>query len=83
MVEDAIEAVEDEFFLWPCNVEVFNLWQSVQSQWIVVDGRVRRLDYPGVRLCLDMWDGIRRKERPAAWRMLQAMESASLEEWSD
>lgn len=74
---------EDEIFLWPENEDVFDLWKSVQSQWVREDGRIRRLYYPGVKICLDMWRGIKPRQRPAVWHLLQEMEFAALDEWSD
>lgn len=80
---DAEVVLEDEIYLWPENEDVFRLWRSVQSQWVREDGRIRRLYYPGVKICLEMWQGIKRKQWPEVWHLLQGMEFAALDEWSD
>lgn len=83
VIEGSIDLVEEKCFLWPENVEIFRFWQSVQTQWVISDGRIHRLHYEGVKICLEYWAGIRKKDRPEVWLMLQAMERATLEEWSD
>ncbi len=72
--------VEDEFFLWPENVGVFNFWNLIQTQWRVEDGRRSGLDYDGVRICLENSD-LRKRDRKKYFWLLQAMEFAAIEEW--
>lgn len=83
VIEKLPEVREDEFYLWPENYEVFSLWRTIQSQWNWDDGKRRGLNYPGVQICLGYWPGIRKKERVDAFHLLQAMEQAALEEWSN
>ncbi len=73
--------VEQEFHLWPENVPTFNLWLSVQTQWVIgMNGRTG-LDYSGVEVCMRLHQ-VRKKEQREIFVGLQAMEQASLDEWS-
>lgn len=72
--------VEQEFHLWPENVPTFNLWLSVQTQWVIgMNGRTG-LDYSGVEVCMRLHQ-VRKKEQRKIFVGLQAMEQASLDEW--
>lgn len=71
---------EDEFYLWPCNLETFQLWLSVQTQWRISDGHCTGLDYQGVQVCLIYQ--VRKKDRAVTLAMVQAMERAALDEWA-
>ena len=72
----------DEFYLWPENVSVFNLWGEIQTQWHVSDGQRTGLKYDGVMICLNLSRTIRKRERTEVFGLLQAMECAALNEWS-
>jgi hypothetical protein len=69
-------------YLWPENLEAWNLFQSVQSQWRGAGMAREGLDYAGVHRVI----GQRR-----AWRLhrrqrfseLQVMEAAALAEWAE
>lgn len=39
---------EEVGYLWPCNVEAWNHWQAVQSQWRIGMHGQTGLDYAGV-----------------------------------
>ena len=74
-------APEEEFYLWPENVATFNLWLSLQTQWITgMNGRTG-LNYAGVEVCMRLHQ-VRKKEQREMFVGLQAMEHAALDEWS-
>jgi hypothetical protein len=82
--------LEEECFLWPDNVQAFNLWMSVQTQWHwtsipggIGGGRAVRtgLNYPGVETCIKHRP-IPKKERAWYFTAVQEMEQAALEEWN-
>jgi hypothetical protein len=62
---------------------VFNLWGEIQTQWHVSDGRPIGLRYEGVIVCLNLCRTIKKRDRAAVFGLLQAMESAALNEWSN
>lgn len=74
--------VEEEYFLWPENVAAINLWLSVQTQWYTDGGCRTGLNYPGVQICIDNMAAVPKRERAKYFHMLQAMERAALDEWS-
>lgn len=82
VIEGPAEVALDEFYLWPENVAVFNLWCTVQTQWHVSDGQRTGLKYDGVMLCLAMCDYVKKRDRAEVFALLQAMECAALNEWS-
>jgi len=68
---------DDEAYLWPENVESWNAWQSVQTQWRhAPHGGVTGLDYSGVSAALTEIDPADRK---ACWIGIQACERATLD----
>jgi hypothetical protein len=74
--------VQDEAYLWPCNVQAWGVWCAVQSQWRAgVAGR-EGLDYAGVRAYLDE-AALCGDERRAIFTGIQAAEQASLEAWAE
>ena len=78
---ESTPALEDEFWLWPANVAVFNLWLAIQTQWHVgMNGRTG-LDYASVEACMRLHQ-VRKKEQREMFVGLQAMEQAALDEWS-
>ncbi len=81
VIQDHAEVKLDEFYLWPENVATFNLWGEIQTQWHVSDGQRTGLIYEGVMICLKLCSSIRKRERSEVFRLLQAMECASLNEW--
>lgn len=79
--EEPVLVDEDEFWLWPENKEAFWFWLSIQTQWQKDMERRVGLNYAGVEAAMRM-SGIRRKERPQLYKLIQVMESAALEEWA-
>ena len=78
---ESTPAAEEEFHLWPENVATFNLWLAVQTQWRVgMNGRTG-LDYSAVDVCMRLHQ-VRKKEQREMFVGLQAMEQATLDEWS-
>ena len=74
--------LDEKCYLWPCNLATFNLWQSVNTQWHVSDGRRTGLDYASVLSYMREIAAIKGKDRSAIFSGLQAMETASLVVWS-
>jgi hypothetical protein len=72
---------EDEFWLWPENEEAWWLWCTVQTQWVIGMAGPVGLNYPGVESCMRM-RGIPKKRIAGLFGLIQAMESAALEEWA-
>lgn len=73
----------DMFYLWPCNLRVFNIWHGIQTQWHVGMGGRTGLDYAGVLAYLREVLRIKPREVPQIFSSLQAMEFAALQAWSD
>lgn len=78
--EEGLGAVEDVFELWPDNVKTFHFWRLVQTQWHSDMGRRTGLNYPGIKVCMQM-RGIPKKEQDVLFQQLQVMEAAALNEW--
>lgn len=78
--QDAVPA-DDDFYLWPENVAIFNLWLAVQTQWNTDTGQRTGLDYAGVVACMGVMQ-LRKKDRQEHFYCLQQMERATLDEWS-
>lgn len=74
--------VEEDFFLWPENIEVFNFWRSVQSQWIYEMGYRTGLNYGSVQICINHWP-CKKKKRSELFLMTQAMEHGVLQALSE
>ena len=72
--------VQEEFYLWPENCAIWELWLSVQTQWHTANGIRTGLNYPGVQVCLNYHPA--GKKRLQVFRTLQAMEFAALDEWA-
>lgn len=72
----------DEVYLWPDNVQAWQCWAAVQTQWRTGMGGATGLDYVGARACLDEM-GIEGDERKEVWACLQAAEIAVLELWAE
>lgn len=79
--EDEDEPVEDEFFLWPENVPPFELWLSVQTQWVIGMNGPAGLNYAGVHACMSL-QGVKKKKQAGYFAAIQSMESAMLDELS-
>jgi len=79
--EDDTILDEDEFWLWPENEGALAFWCAVQTQWTVGMAGVIGLNYSGVESCMRM-RGISKRERPALFALIQAMERAAMNEWA-
>lgn len=77
----ALPALEP-FYLWPENLEAWNLFQSVQTQWRGIGMAREGLDYAGVHLVI----GERRKWRVRRRQLFTAvriMEASALLAWAE
>lgn len=69
--------------MWPENLEAWNHWAQVQSQWRVgMSGRTG-LCYAGVRAYLDECGVTPGPERQDLFAGIQACEAAALEVWAE
>lgn len=75
---------DDKCYLWPCNEAAFNVWQSLQSQWLFKpSGQHSGLNYAGVSAYLATILRVKPKARTELFSALQAMEFASLKVWQE
>ena len=81
-VEGGISLDSDEFWLWPENEGPFLFWLSLQTQWQMGMAGPSGLNYQGVEICMRR-RGIPGHERNRLFEQVQAMERASLDEWSN
>lgn len=81
LVPDQPVEVEEEFYLWPENVPVFNLFRSLQTQWQSGMNGTTGFNYAGVEAYMRM-KGVKRKDQAELLPGLQVMEAASLREWA-
>lgn len=72
----------DLCYLWPDNVDTFNLWCQLQTQWRVGMSGATGLDYTAVAAYLRDVVGIKKKDLPERFAEIRAMEVATLNEWS-
>lgn len=75
--------VQDVFYLWPCNVPVFRLWQQLQTQWRAGIAGYTGLDYASVIAYMRNVARVPSKHWDEAFSGLQAMEAAALDVWSE
>lgn len=68
-------------YLWPCNVQVYNLWCAISTQWMVGMGGREGLNYDSVLRYLREVAHIRPRHIPETMHCLQAMERAALRAW--
>lgn len=74
-------ASDDVHYLWPDNVQAWQAWLGVQTQWRIGGmGTVTGLDYAGVRAWLDE-EGIAGDERRELWSVICACEREVLGVW--
>lgn len=81
LVAESLLELDDEFWLWPENEPVFCLWLAVQTQWDMADGARYKLNYPGVKVVMEM-RSVRKRDRDVFFSRLQVMEQACLSEWA-
>lgn len=79
--EEEFVVVQDEFWLWPDNEEVFWLWAGLQTQWMASMSGAIGLNYASVDAYLRLKD-IPKKKRKVFFPLIQHMENAALEEWA-
>jgi Phage related hypothetical protein (DUF1799) len=73
---------QDLCYLWPENVDTFNLWCQLQTQWRIGMSGATGLDYTAVTAYLRDIAGIKKKDLPERFAEIRAMEVATLNEWA-
>jgi hypothetical protein len=73
---------QDLCYLWPCNVDTFNHWCRLQTQWRVGMSGATGLDYTAVTTYLRDIAGVKKKDLPERFAEIRAMEVATLNEWA-
>ena len=73
---------QDLCYLWPDNVDTFNVWSQLQTQWRVGMSGATGLDYTAVAAYLRDVVGIKKKDLPERFSEIRAMEIATLNEWA-
>ena len=68
-----------EVYLWPENLEAWQHWQAVRTQWRVGVGGATGLDYAGVRAYLDE---MQPQDRAFVFRAICACEREVLDVWA-
>jgi len=82
-LQQAAAVPDGEVYLWPCNVQAWDCWCSVQTQWRVgMSGRTG-LDYPAVFATLRVVHGLRGEALREVFECVQAAELAVLEVLAD
>lgn len=81
---DATAAPTVTEYLWPCCVDAWVAWRSVQTQWRVGGmGDRTGLDYAGVAAELTEGQGLQGDARREIWHLIKACEQTVLHEWAD
>lgn len=70
-------------YLWPCNLEVFDSWQRLQTQWREGMGGRSGLDYAAVLAYLREGCGLSGAALQQRFGLLQALERTALEVWAE
>ncbi len=68
--------------LWPCNVEAWNHWQAVGTEYRSNGMGGAWLDYGGVRAYLDE-AGLQGDERREVWAGIRAADAATRQVWAE
>lgn len=76
-------APQDIFYLWPCNVRAFNVWQAIQTQWRISTQGREGLDWASVDVYLRTLPALRPRARAELWEGLRAMEVSALNAWAE
>lgn len=71
-----------EWHLWPEHLQAFELFLTLQTQWVVGMGGPVGLSYPGVESCLRL-HGLKRAEQRERFVELQHLERGWLAGWSE
>ena len=74
--------LDDVYHLWPENLQAWNCWIGVQTQWRIGMSGPTGLDYQGVSAYLDR-QGLEHDEAREVFGLLQACERVTLEVWSE
>lgn len=74
--------LEDDFYLWPENLPVFNFWLAVQTQWIWHEGQRTGMNYAGVEARLKHWP-VKKKQRETYFQLVGALEGECLQAWAE
>jgi hypothetical protein len=80
--EDVPTSTSDKVYLWPCNVRVWGLWQRIQTLWRCGASGREGLDYSGLAVYLRDVARIKPRHFADTFQLIQAMESAALDEWA-
>jgi hypothetical protein len=81
-VPDDTPSTGDKVYLWPCNVRVWGLWQRIQTLWRSNAGGREGLDYSGLAVYLRSVARIKPRHFAETFQLIQAMETAALDEWA-
>lgn len=81
--ETAPAVAQGVFYLWPCNVQVFKLWQKLGTQWRMGFNGATGLDYASVIAYMRNVARIPSKQWDDTFTGLQAMEAAALQGWAE
>jgi hypothetical protein len=74
--------VLETIYLWPENVEIWNLYQAVQTQWQHGMAGPTGLNYQAVEIVMRQ-RRIKRVDQAEVFETIQEMERASLQAWSE
>lgn len=72
----------ETIYLWPENVEIWNLYQAVQTQWQHGMAGPTGLNYQAVEIVMRQ-RRIKRVDQAEVFETIQEMERASLQAWSE
>jgi hypothetical protein len=78
---EGAESTEEEtkFYLWLCNLQTFDVWRQIQTQWVRnAMGELDGLNYGSVISYMKNVAGIKRKDFAEMYSAIQAMEGAIL-----
>lgn len=76
------KAGREPFHLWRQNVQAWDLFMAVQTQWRIGMGGREGLDYHGVEVVMQR-SGIAEPARDRLFADLRVMERAALKAWAE
>eukprot|EP01034_Spumella_vulgaris_P039387 gene39387-48676_t len=82
LVADRSQVALLDVYLWPCNVPSWDLFQRLQSQWLVGMSGAVGLNYSGVESAMRLMD-IKKGKRAKFFADIQVMERATLAAWEE
>ena len=82
LVADRSQVALLDVYLWPCNVPSWDLFQRLQSQWLVGMSGAVGLNYSGVESAMRLMD-IKKGKRAKLFADIQVMERATLAAWEE